>query len=423
MKVLLVEPPTVTAQATNGSRQVHPLGLGYLAAALRPDHDVVQLIPDVRPNPEGRNRMREAAAAIRDAAPDLVGISALSTTLPAARCLAALCREDLGPDVPLVLGGLHCTIMPESVEGFDHVVTGEGEETLPELVAAIEQGRDASAIPGVVGSGRPRAPVANLDLLPFPHREDLLWEENIQSAFYQSIITIRGCPYRCEYCSIPSLDGRRVRFRSPENVAQEIAFLLERYSISYLFFHDSVFTLSRKRTLALSQLLVDRGLTVPYTCQTRVDRVDEEVLDAMKAAGCEQIYFGIESGDDETLTKIRKNMPRERIRQTVQAVRSRGIRCCGFFMIGFPWETREHMERTADFATSLELDSLCLFSATPLPGSALFEMAGRPTLANDFDYRVPGRHANFTALPAAEYAGLYGEMWDRFDCYNLSRPH
>jgi radical SAM superfamily enzyme YgiQ (UPF0313 family) len=421
VKVVLVEPPSLTLRPGAASLQVHPLGLGYLAAALRPDHDVRQFVPDLKPNPDGADRVRETAEAIGDAEPDVVGISALSTTILTARRIAALCREGLGEGVPLVLGGLHATLEPDGAPEFDRVVVGEGERTLRELVDAIESGRDPSGVPGLAGSGAARPPVVDLDTLAFPHREDLLWEQHVQPAFYQSIITIRGCPYRCEYCSIPSVRGGHARFRSPGNIADEIALLRKRYDVPYLMFHDSVFTLSRKRSFALAELLLSRDLAIPYTCQTRIDRVDGELLFAMRAAGCEQIYFGIESGDPETLRRIRKDNPPERVRETVKAVRALGIRASGYFMIGFPWETREHMERTAEFAMDLELDSLCLFSATPLPGSGLWVTAGAPPLPEGMDYRQPGAHANFTSLSDAEYADLYRSVWDRFDAYNLNR--
>ena len=432
MRVLLVDPPDLFLEGKGWTRQVLPTGLGHLTAVLRRDHDAAMLLPDTRAYTGGDpwGEILRAAAAF---APDVVGITAVTAVYPAARRLVALFAEQL-PSCRLVLGGVHVTFRPDEaarLPGVDAVVTGEGEESLLALLAGWEaEARgapfDPASIPGVVVAddggrvrhGPPRRPIADLDALPFPDREAQLFRDDLQPAFFQSLITLRGCPYRCIYCSVPSGPEGRTRYRSPDNVTDEIARLRDRHGASYLFFHDSVFTLHRRRTLELCDTLAARGVRLPFAIQTRTDRVDEELLDRLVEVGLHQVFFGIESGDDESLRLIRKAMPRPEIRRAVDWVRRRGVRATGFFMIGFPWEQEEQIRRTADFACELGLDALSLFSATPLPGTELWEMSRQP-VAEAIDFRGPA--LNLTALPDQRYAELVHEVRARFDEHNQRR--
>ena len=144
-----------------------------------------------------------------------------------------------------------------------------------------------------------------------------------------------------------------------------------------------------------------------------------QLLGRMKQAGCEQIFFGIESGDTDSLKRMRKNMDLETIRDAVRMVKDLGIRCTGFFMIGFPWETSAEMNRTADFATSLGLDAVSLFSATPLPGTELWDMVDSSLVPDSVDFRTP--QANVTTLPDDRYAALFSGIKAGLDDYNQTQ--
>ncbi len=424
MKVLLIDPPNHCLNPDGGAVHVHPLGIGYIAAGLADRHDVRQFVPDVR-DLRGRDSWRTIRDVVDSELPDIVGISAVTATFPSARRLASLCRDRLGPSVPIVMGGVHPTFRPDeafAVPAVDYVVRGEGEATMSELVDALERSAPTTAIPGLLwrgGAGPARPPNADLDGVPFPRREGIVWSEHLEPAFYQSIITLRGCPYKCIYCAISSSADRKTRYRSAENVAAEIAELKTRWDIGYLFFHDSVFTLNRRRTVALLELMIERDLTVPFACQTRTDRVDPELLTLLKKAGCHQIFFGIESGDADSLRQIRKAMPLDDIREAVRQAAALGIRCTGFFMVGFPWETERQIRRTANFATTIGLDAVSLFSATPLPGTELWDLSRDVDLPDSIDFRKP--EINLTSMPAADYAQLYGEVSDQLTAYNRSR--
>jgi len=143
------------------------------------------------------------------------------------------------------------------------------------------------------------------------------------------------------------------------------------------------------------------------------------LLDRLVETGLHQVFFGIESGDAHTLELVRKDMPLEQIRRAVGWVKSRGVRATGFFMIGFPWETRAQIERTADFATGIGLDAVSLFSATPLPGTELWEMTREQPLPESVDFRAPV--VNLTALPTDEYAALFHDVKSRVDAYNQAQ--
>ncbi len=410
------------------SIQVHPLGIGYLAAALAPNHDVSQLVCDIRPRQrDDEDSWLAIGQAIQEAAPDVVGISTVTATFPSALAVARLVKRRLGDHVPVVMGGVHPTFRPDdalSEPAVDFVVKGEGEATMGELLERLEAGAPVDGVAGLlwrapdgaIQRGLPRAPLMDLDALSFPRRTGIVWEEYLQPSFYQSIITVRGCPYKCIYCSVPNTSDARTRYRSATNVVDEVQQLVETYRIPYLFFHDSVFTLNRKRTVALCQELRRRDVFVPFALQTRADRVDPELLEMLREAGCHQIFYGIESGDVETLRRMKKKMPLETIRAAVDQTKALGIRCTGFFMVGFPWETEAHIERTAYFATQLGLDAISLFSATPLPGTELWDMTDEGLIPDAIDFRTP--QVNLTSLEPARYAALFQSVKDRVDGYN-----
>jgi len=416
------------------TRHVQPLGLGYLGAVLAPHHDVRFLLPDVHPY-LGTDPWGELGRAVADEAPDVLAITAVTATYPAAVRLAQVARQ-VRPELVVVLGGTHASADPEGAlrgaPDVDYVVRGEGETAIVALAEQLAAGTLAPAtLPGLVWRAEgdrviqnpPGPPLADLDALPFPLRaaHHVRWGETLHPSFFQALITLRGCPYRCVYCAVPQSVDRKTRYRSPGNVLDEIAHLRHAHDVPALFFHDSVFSLHRERTLALCRGMRWRGLALPFTCQTRTDRVDPELLDAMAAAGCQQLFFGIESGDVESLRRIRKLVPLDGIRATVELVRSRGIRCSGFFIVGFPWEDETVIARTVDFAVGLGLDAISLFSATPLPGTELWELAGGAHLPDSIDFRTP--QVNLTRLDDAAYADVFARARARIERHNEDRMH
>ena len=436
MKVLLVDPPQLFLEGTGATRQVQPLGIAYVGAAIAGDHDVRFLLPDTR-SYRGQDPWGEIVAAIAAEKPDLVGITAVTATFPSAKKLAETVKA-ADSEIWVVLGGVHASVAPvsalQSAPAVDLAVVGEGERTVSELCAALEgvgagERTSFEAIPGVawrddtgqVCLSQPRPVVDDLDTIPFALREPLVWPDDVHNAFFQAMVTQRGCPYGCIFCAVPSSDTRKVRARSPENIVAEISLLKRDHQISGVFFHDSVFTLNRKNALETCRQMRDLGGDLPFFCQTRADRVDPELIDHMVDAGCQRIMFGIESGDDDSLQRIGKSMDLKTIARAIEMVKERGVRCTGFFMVGFPWETRDLMEKTVDFAIDLGLDAVSLFSATPLPGTALWGMAKEQLMPDVVDFRTP--RVNLTELSNEEYQQIFTKLRRRVDAYNQAEMY
>lgn len=438
MKVLLVDPPELFLRGLGHTRQVQPLGLAYVGAAVADLCEVRFLLPDTRAY-TGDDPWTELVDTIEAEAPDLLGLTAVTATFAAAAELARRVRARL-PSLPIVLGGVHASTLPaqslDDAPAIDLLVAGEGEATFRALVQSLAKGwrgrvpPDPDAIAGLWlrgadGRPRPTGPrplLRDLDTLPHPLRDGLVYTGDIAPVFYQAVVTTRGCPYHCIYCAVPGLDSARTRMHGAERVAAEVEALRTRYAIPYLFFHDSVFTLSRKRTLAVAEALRRRADPVPFCIQTRADRLGDDELDALVDAGLHQIFFGVETGTAEGLKQIRKEMPLQTIRDAVRKTRARGIRACGFFMVGWPWEDEAAIAASIDFALELDLDAISLFSATPLPGTELGAMAsaaGRDGAPRSVDFRRP--QVNLTAMTDARYADAYATATARVDAYNQAR--
>ena len=435
LKVLLIDPPVSFLKCNGERRYSLPLGLASIAAHLQQHgHQARLLFPDCK-SYSGTDPWGLLQSVIAQERPDVIGITALTATLPAARKLVAISRAALGADVPIVLGGPHATARPDQtarIPGVTAVVNGEGERPMLELVQGWQKNRSflAQQVPGVVlqladGSvvkGPRKSSQQDLDQLPWPQRDNLVFNEDVHPVLYESLITLRGCPYKCIYCAIPNSSDRKTRYRSVDNICREIAHLRETYGTTRLMFYDSVFTLHRKRSSQLLDELRQRQLQMPFSCQTRADRVGPEMLDKLAESGCECIYFGIESGDVQSLRQIRKPMTLERIRSAVYETKKRGIRANGFFMIGFPWEDQVQAQATVEFALDLDLDMVSLFSATPLPGTELWELAAAQAEVPEdtgmglADFR--SAQLNMTKMSAEKYGRLFEEAVERFQVYN-----
>ncbi len=360
-----------------------PLGLCYLSSTLESagysvaieDMHIAKLHPqDILPIFEKH-------------APKVVGISSSTPTYPNARRTAKFIKA-LSPKTPVIMGGMHASALPEDVlnDGdVDIVVRGEGELTIVDLAEhLIRKEKDLSTIPGIsfrrsdgeIIHTTKRSLIQDLDNLPLPARHliDL-------DAYYQkgAMITSRGCPERCIFCSCGAFVGRTYRKRSPENVVQEIEHLISTYGIKRFDFHDDEFTMLPERAGRICKLINKRGLDIEWSCFARASRFTLELAKAMYNAGCRTIQFGVESGDQAVLDSIRKRLALQEVEDAVVAAKEAGIPeiACGF-MIGHPEDTSESIQRTIDFALYLKdkgATSLRLSVLTPYPGTDIFEKA------------------------------------------------
>ncbi len=344
-----------------------PLGILYLASVLEKIAIKVKII-DAMAAPI---KLEDIVKLIEKEDTRIVGISATTPQIRGSVQLATALKQTLGNRIIIGLGGPHVTADPEFIYRFpyfDFGFIGEGETTFPSLAEKMMKERVTENRPAILRGEH----VSSLDDVPFPARhllkKDAYGEAGEQFA---PIMASRGCPYNCVFCSKPIAD-RSIRYRSPENVVNEI----ESVNAKYVVFADDTFTLNRKTTLMLCQEIIDRKLDVGWHCETRVNLVDKELLQVMKKAGCKKIEFGIESGNERIRNNIvRKNPTNEQINRTFSLCKTVGIQTAAYLMLGFPTETKKEMQETAEIGKKIGADFIGVHLTVPMPGSDLFTLA------------------------------------------------
>jgi len=293
--------------------------------------------------------------------------------------------------LPTVIGGPHTIANPVQAliqSGADVACIGEGEIVLHELV----EGKDPSQIEGIVywKDGKPvrtsPQPTFYPDIDDFGQPAwDLIDPRSYPKAPHgmiarrfplAPIITSRGCPYSCTYCSAPITAGKKMRWRSVGAVVDEMEMLRHKYGVREIQIEDDNFTIKRARVFEFCEALLRKNLDVIWSLPNgvRIDRLDPEMLALMKRSGCYLMSLGIESATQRILDLVKKHLNVELVRKVVGLVSDAGIESCGFFMIGFPTETREEIQKTVDFALSLPLSRANFTKVTPLPGTELYEL-------------------------------------------------
>ena len=330
------------------------------------------------------SRVRQELKRVR---PQLIGISQFTHNRSEALALARLAKE-LDPSCFVLLGGPHATHawreLLLSHPEVDALVLGEGEATLVELLRTLESGGELSAVAGVAhrAAGEAvataaRPPIDELDALPLAGAdtgESIGVDYRRQLEF---VISSRGCPASCLFCSSPLFWGRGVRFRSPASVVEEIALLKERYGLIYFSFRDDTFTADRQRVLEICRLLQEKRLHVLWNCQSRVTAVDEEMLIAMKRAGCECIQFGVESGSPEMLKALGKRILPADVERAAAAVRRVGINLSVYLITGIPGEGEGDLQQTVRLIEKIRPQDGQVSPLVYYPGTQLFAGAVR----------------------------------------------
>ncbi len=285
--------------------------------------------------------------------------------------------------------GTHVSALTqESMEPFpslDYVIRNEPELTAKELATALEEGRGPEGILGlsfrmnnecVHNSSRPF--IQDLDSLPLPawHLCNLdSYRLPLKGEPFLIVSPLRGCPFSCTFCTSQTYYGPRLRTKSVERVIEEITYDQERFSTDEFFFWADTFVVNKSYVEAVSRALVDRGLTVSWACNSRVDTVDRALLKLMGEAGCWMISYGLESGEQSVLDEARKGARIEQAFDAVKWTREAGIKAVGHFILGLPGETPASLEKTISFAKTLDLDLAQFYCAVPFPGSELYETA------------------------------------------------
>jgi radical SAM superfamily enzyme YgiQ (UPF0313 family) len=324
--------------------------------------------------------------------PDVIGLTTTTLEVGAVARIAEELKKHL-PKVRILIGGPHISATPDETMQrfpvFDVAVLGEGEETLTELFAVFATGGEIGSVRGIVvregdllrHTGH-RPYMADLDQLPLP-AWDLL--EGFPRKFSPpafktrklpaaSLVTSRGCPNQCIFCD-RSVFGASCHGYSADYVIQMIQELYHRYGVREISFEDDTFVTFKQRLVDICNRLIELNLDLSWSCLGRVNHVTAENLALMKQAGCWQISFGIESGSQEILKNIRKNVTLDQIRRAVALCDEVGILSKGFFIVGHPGETQDTLRTTIDFALELPLSDISVNMLTPFPGTELYERA------------------------------------------------
>lgn len=419
-----------------------PLGLLYILASLKektPEYELFFL--DCVAEKVGHQDLAGRIAAIR---PDLVGITSFTMALYDV-CLAARTIRSVCPQAHLCLGGHHAIAFPHEavrLPEFDSIIVGEGEEAFPSLARAVVSGSDISSIPGVytrqslpsarqsisdarfltTGMVAP-AYVNDLDSLPFPDRSVIghLSYRSIVGASDRlaTMVSSRGCPYRCSYCDVPY---KHYRQRSLASVADEIGACLE-LGYDEVHFYDDLFNITPERVIGFSEEILRRGYRFSWDFRGRVNTVTLESLERARAAGCRMISFGVETGSDEGLRLLRKDTTIEQVRQVFQWCRALGILTIADFMIGLPFEkTAGDVRRNIDFMLELDPDYAQVAILSLFPNTELFDDAVKRGLIRQERWRefalapTPDFHVDHWEefVPIAELLRLQKEAYRRF---------
>jgi anaerobic magnesium-protoporphyrin IX monomethyl ester cyclase len=390
MRVLFINPSIAQAEVyakySAGAPVLPPLGLCYLAAVLLKEGHEVKILDCVAE----RISLSNLQQTVREFRPDVAGVTATTVSFEAAKRVFKAVKET-DDRIVTILGGAHVSALPRPTmaecEDIDVGVFGEGEDTIREAVEKLEIHRPLLGVPGtvirqngdIIENDR-RAPIQNMDDIPFPARH-LLKDLHLYShtpfrgaRFMTTMITSRGCVFNCGFCD-QSVFGRAWRHHSAEYVVSEIAHLKESYGVDFISFEDDNFMISKKRTAEICLRMTKDNFQMSWSCLGHVSELDEEVLPLMKAAGCRTIYLGIESGSPRILELVNKKIGLEDIRRGVKLIKKHNISVTGSFILGLPTETREEIEETIRFALSLPLDGVSFFTFTPYPNTRLRDLA------------------------------------------------
>ena len=402
MKVLLIYPPA-TVYGPGEISPHFPLGLAYLAAFIEKKGYQVKVLDTLalgKNTIKARGKSRrvglsdeDIAEIVQDFKPDVVGVSVMFTAYASDALSIASLIKKVSPHTYTVFGGAHVSIDPKAIvknRQVDFAVYGEGEITFSNLLEALKKGKSVSKLTGIAyRKGRkliqnPPTPfIKDLDSLPYPARHLLPMDQydTQKDPFtmrhpYTSIITSRGCPGVCVYCSIHSIWGHRWRGRSAKNVVDEIEYLIKEYGIKELRLQDDSASLNKKRMAEICNEIIKRKMDIKWTTPNGIAHwtLDKPLLRKMKKAGCYRITFGIESGNPEMRRWVGKPFSLEQAKELTKYANNLGFWTIATNIIGFPYETREQIEDTIKYAIDSDVDFALFFRLGPRPGTPVYEV-------------------------------------------------
>jgi radical SAM superfamily enzyme YgiQ (UPF0313 family) len=375
-RVALVNPPAL--QGVFHHHPYLPMGLAYLASVLEEKGNQVTVF-DCTAEGIDQDHLKQKLAEFN---PDVVGISSM-TPMVLSTMMAAKGAKEACPNATIVLGGPHATFMDkellESEPAVDVIVRGEGEVTLAELTQRIVNGVGLNSADGItyrhqgqIVQNPNRGYIQNLDELPFPaYKHFPLEKYRLFGKLFFPVITSRGCPFQCSFCTTSRILGKQYRVRSPKNIGHELELLKREYGADSFTFYDDTLTLDKKRLYDICDEIKRRKINIPWDCQTRVDQISEEMFAKMKATNCQQVFFGAESGCQTILNAVNKRTTVEQNEEAIKMAKKAGLFVAISIIIGYPGETAEMRKETFDFLRRAEPDDVYLCIATPYPGTEL----------------------------------------------------
>ncbi|MEA1959659.1 MAG: radical SAM protein [Chloroflexota bacterium] len=377
MRVLLISTPYPLEE-----NPIPPLSLSYLAAVLRNDGVEVRIM-DHLVSKYSPDKLKRELASFK---PNIVGATCVTLNYPIAVRIMHVCKN-FDPNIVTMLGGPHATFaLKETLlraPWIDLVVIGEGEWTTIELARAIAKGQDYHDVKGIayrsngkVARTEQREIIEDLNELPLPARELLPLSKYRALDAPCTVVTSRGCPFQCIFCSGPRLFGRRVRFRDPSLVLEEIEQIHKVLGFKKINIVDDTFTLNERHAKAVCKGIIDRNLKIKWNVFARADTVKPDMLSIMREAGCEWLLYGAESGNPEILRTIKKGTTPDIIRHGTKLATEAGIKVFNSFIFGLPGETPETARESMNFAKELDEKYGAKYGfhiLSPLPGTELYD--------------------------------------------------
>ena len=400
MKITLVNPPY--PPSAHSHPPFIPLGIAYLGAvAEKAGHQVTVI--DCQAEKLSYQAFRNRISQIPS---DIVGVTSTTLLYNSAKQLLTIAKET-HPNATTIIGGSHATFWDtnalQECPALDIVVRREGETTFLEILQRLQEDKTLEGVlgltyrakDGTIHQNPDRPFLQDLDSLPFPAYHLLPLE-----AFHRMgktifpLTTSRGCVQWCDFCSTVRMFGRGYRMRSPKNVVDEIEMLHNKYGESQFTFYDDAFTVNRNHVLQMCEEIKTRKLKISWDCETRVDLVDQELLQTMHDTGCLAVWFGVESGSEKILGQMNKKIKKDQTRAAFKMAQKAGLMVIASAIIGFPGETEETAWETINFIKELNPDDIGFYVATPYPGTPMYELVKkngwlRITDFNRYDTATP----------------------------------
>lgn len=426
-RVLLIWPPiTVFAPDTLKPGMAIPHGLAYIAAVLeKHNYEVAildSLIPMSKRQPqrgEGLTKYGldeiEVRGKIKEFSPDIVGISSMFTAYAKDVYDCARIVKELNKNTLVIVGGAHVSINPSDIltdKNIDIVVKGEGENTFLEIIQSIDKGQGVSNIAGTVVkvngqilTNADRPFIRNLDDIPMPayhlldiksHLDFFITTEKYNMRHpHMEVVSSRGCPGRCAFCSIHSVWGKAWRGRSAKNVVDEIEFLVKKYDIGEIAFLDDNFSLDKKRAFEICQEIIDRKLDIKWCTPNGVAlmALDEKLIRKMKESGCYRLTFGIESGSNKVQRFIGKSIDINRAKSVIKFCNRIGLWTASTFIFGFPEEQEQDMLQSISYAIECDTDLALFYILVLYPGTRAYDVSLQADLLKNNPDPVSGLSA------------------------------